>query len=67
MKNNIVEAEYFSGFNISIFQLFGLGPKFTIVCGKCLYTFRQRVPVMDNPTVLCPHCGIINVLPLEVE
>jgi hypothetical protein len=53
----------FEGFNMSIFQFFGSGPKFTIICGKCEFKFRKRIPVVNNPTVVCPYCNTINVLP----
>jgi hypothetical protein len=62
-----VRPHSFEGFNFSLLQLVGKGPKFTITCGECRVTFKQRIPMTDNPGVPCPHCGVVNVLPLEVE
>ena len=56
-----------SGFNMSVTQLFGFGPKFTITCGGCMITFQKRVPMIDEPGVKCPNCGSVNILPLEVN
>lgn len=56
-----------SGFNVSIAQLWGGGPKWTITCGDCLRTFEKRIPMVSNPGVECPSCGAINVLPITVS
>jgi len=60
-----VVPKSFSGWCMSIMQLFGSGPKFTITCGACLATFTQRIPMVDRPGCPCPNCGAVNVLPLE--
>lgn len=52
---------------MSIAQLFGSGPKWTITCGSCNATFRKRIPMVDNPGIPCPSCSAINVLPIEVN
>jgi hypothetical protein len=62
-----VEPAYFSGYGMSIAQFWGSGPKFTINCGACRFTFKQRIPMIDKPGVRCPNCGAVNVLPLEVS
>jgi len=54
----------YSGMSMSIVQLFGSGPKFTITCGNCSATFKKRIPMVDNPGIPCPHCGAVNVLDL---
>lgn len=59
-----VKPKYIGGWNMSIAQLWGSGPKLTITCGDCSSTFKQRVPMIDKPGVVCPHCGTVNVLPL---
>lgn len=56
-----------SGFNMSIAQLWGSGPKWTITCGGCRMTFRKRIPMVDNPGIRCPGCGAINVLPVTIS
>ena len=56
----------FEGYNCSLLQLVGLGPKFTIKCGGCATTFKRRIPVADRPGVPCPHCGAVNVLNVVV-
>ena len=38
------------------------GPKWVIKCGNCGHTFKERIPVINDPTVLCPACGAINEL-----
>ena len=62
-----VDPKGFTGWNMSIMQLFGSGPKITITCGKCSNTFTQRIQMVDNPGSPCPHCGVVNVLPLTVD
>ena len=56
-----------NGWNMSIMQLFGSGPKMTITCGICSNTFTQRIQMVDNPGCPCPHCGVVNVLQLTVD
>lgn len=67
MKKEIVNAKQFQGYNMSLMQLFGKGPKYTIVCGNCEYTFSKRISMVDYPTVECPRCNILNRLSLEIE
>lgn len=57
----IVKAK---GMNMSMtLNLFGIGPKFTLQC-SCGYGWRQRViPGVDNPLIVCPHCGESDRLP----
>jgi len=61
-----VEPKAFTGYNMSIAQLWGSGPKFKINCGNCSITFKQRIPMVDSPGVKCPNCGVVNVLELTV-
>lgn len=56
-----------SGFNMSLTQLWGSGPNWTITCGKCSMTFKERIPMVDNPGIRCPGCGAINVLPVKIS
>ncbi len=63
MSDGTVRPKSASGFN---FSLFGSGPKWTITCGKCSGTFRERIPMVNQPGVRCPYCGAINKLPLFV-
>ena len=55
------------GYNMSIAQLWGSGPLWTIICGQCEMTFQKRIPMIDNPGVACPNCGTVNKLPLVVS
>lgn len=60
---NIVKARAFNGFQATLLQIFGKGPKMTVVCGDCHRTFKQRVPyLVNNPCLTCPHCGTANQL-----
>jgi len=54
------------GWNMSIAQLFGSGPKWAITCGECKVSFKKRMPIVSNPGIVCPHCGTVNVIPVEV-
>ncbi len=62
-----VKPKYFDGWSLRPFVFFGPGPKFTITCGNCERTWRERIPMVNNPGMECPTCKAINVLPLEVE
>lgn len=59
-----VEPAYYSGWNMSLAQLFGSGPKWTITCGACHVTFKKRLPMVSRPGVACPSCGAVNVIPV---
>lgn len=60
-----VRPKAFSGFTATLLQVFGIGPKFSITCGNCSMTFKQRLPTgIDYPGVRCPGCGEINEMPL---
>lgn len=61
-----VEPKDARGMNKSITQLWGSGPKWTITCGACEGTFRERIPIIDEPGIACPYCHAINKLPLVV-
>lgn len=52
---------------MTIAQLWGGGPKFTITCGSCLMTFKERVPMVNKPGIQCPGCRAINVLPVQID
>lgn len=52
---------------MSIAQLWGSGPKFTITCGNCSNTFSKRIPMVDNPGIACPNCGAVNKLPVTIK
>lgn len=67
MTKKVVTPKYFEGWNMSLAQLFGSGPKFTITCGNCSGTFQKRIPIVNHPGIACPYCGAINRLPIEVE
>jgi len=59
-----VKPKRAEGYEVSWnFNLFS-GPKWTIVCGNCEATFEKRIPLIDYPTVVCPHCNAINELNL---
>lgn len=62
-----VKPAAFTGWNMSLFQLFGSGPNFTITCGACYATFKKRLPMVDNPGVECPVCDTVNRVPVVVE
>lgn len=55
------------GLNLSLAQIFGSGPKWTITCGRCRATFKKRIPMVNRPGIVCPHCGVINVLPIKAD
>ena len=41
------------GWNMSIMQIFGSGPKLTIECGHCGRIFEKRVAPANHPIVGC--------------
>lgn len=51
-------------FSAILADLFKIYPKWVIKCGHCGLKFRKRLdPFIDNPTVVCSNCGVVN----EVE
>jgi len=62
-----VEPIQATGYNMSLAQLFGSGPKWTITCGECKGTFRKRIPMIENPGIPCPYCGSVNILPVTID
>ena len=64
---NEVLPKSVEGWNMSLTQLFGESPKFTIVCGNCQCAFKSRTELVDEPRVMCPHCSSINRIPLTWE
>lgn len=57
----------FEGRSMSLAQIFGKGPMFHITCGNCRGSFSQRIPMVDHPGLKCPHCDVINIMPLMME
>ena len=55
------------GWNMSIMQLFGSGPKLTIECGHCGRIFEKRVAPANHPVVGCTWCGKANMLDVITE
>jgi hypothetical protein len=50
------------GWNASIMQLLGSGPKLTIRYGHCDKIFEKRVAPANHPIVGCQWCGGANKL-----
>lgn len=67
MEVEKVRAANYSGFSCTLLMLVGVGPKFTIECGKCHHVFKQRIIVMDYPEVICPACRAVNVIPVVIN
>jgi len=63
----IVNAHNCSGMNMSIAQLWGSGPKFTVTCGECYSNFKERIQMVDYPVVKCPVCQTPNRLNLVIN
>lgn len=42
------------------------GPKFYLECGKCGAAWSERLPVVEDPKVICPECRTTNVLPFTL-
>jgi hypothetical protein len=57
----LVTARSFDGWAVSLHPA---GPKLTITCGWCRHTFRQRVPRVSHPRMLCPACKSLNLVPV---
>jgi len=67
ISNKVVRCHAFHGSNISITLNLFCGPKFYIECGSCRASFNKRIDAVDYPKVICPHCGIINEIPVVLE
>ena len=65
--SNTVMAKCFEGLNMTLLQIIGLGPQFTITCGHCDMTFKKRIPMVNNPGIACPGCATINIIPVVLE
>lgn len=63
----IVNPKYAEGYDMSLCSLFGYGPKWTITCGECEITFKQRLPLINYPIVICPYCHTRNKLNLVIN
>lgn len=66
-SSNFVTPLTASGYNVSWNLNLFSGPKWDITCGKCGHTFTQRIPVRNNPEVVCPACHTVNVINLRVH
>lgn len=63
-KNQVVKIGAFRGMSLSWnLNLFN-GPKFDLRCGKCRHGWRERIQMVDYPTVTCPRCNTVNEIPL---
>lgn len=60
----LVTPDNAEGFNMTLAEIFGIGPKWAITCGTCHGSFKKRLPLVDYPGIACPYCGIINKLNL---
>jgi len=67
MKYRTVKPKSMQGWSFTPLQLIGLTPKYTITCGECDFTFKNRIPMVDYPGIKCPNCGVINKLPVVVN
>lgn len=52
---------------MTLLQLFGAGPKWTIRCGNCSADFQKRLPMVDYPHVPCTHCGSVNRVNVVID
>jgi len=64
-NNQYVKPKMISGMNMSWNLNLFSGPKLYIKCGNCGAGFQYRVPLVSYPTVACPNCKIVNLIPLE--
>lgn len=45
-----------SGWNMSLMQLFGKGPKWNFYCDNCGNTWSKRLPLVNHPVIRCDGC-----------
>ncbi len=64
---HLVTVANYHGWNWSPLQLFGYGPLWAFTCGHCAATFQQRITIIDSPTVECPKCHVLNIVPIKIE
>lgn len=58
MTPKVVKAAEYYGAAASLLG----APKFSIKCGNCGFSWRERIPHVDNPRLLCRVCGVLNQL-----
>ncbi len=67
MTDKIVQIARYQGmshsWNLNLFS----GPKWALQCGHCRHSWRERIPLMDYPTVTCPRCHTVNRIPIVIE
>ena len=44
-----------------LYPMFGYRKKWYITCGGCEHTWRERVPVHEPSSAICPCCGEQNI------
>ena len=62
--SKVVKAHAYSGMNFSWNLNILSGPMTQIQCGECYKIWKERIALMDYPTVECPRCRTINQLNL---
>jgi len=72
MPYKIVEAYAYDGLALLPASLLTLGlvkfsPTWAITCGECFATFKAKIPLIDSPEIVCPHCGARNLLSVTVD
>ena len=67
MTVRVVNAIEAHGWNFTPLLIFGIGPKFNVLCGECKSWFSGRIQMSDNPRLRCLFCDTINILPLGIK
>lgn len=66
-----VTVKAFESWNMSLSTLFGKTPKIKMLCGNCTGYFSRRFDVYEVnrrfPRAVCPHCGVVNKVPMKIE
>ena len=71
MSYRVVEAYAYEGRSLHPASLLTLGlipfsPTWAITCGECRATFKAKIPLIDRPVLVCPYCGVRNLLSVTV-
>ena len=53
--------------SMTLLQLFGIGPKMHVLCGKCERWFAGRIMMVNRPRLKCTFCDAINILDIVLN
>lgn len=61
----MVDAQRWNSMNMSWNLNFFSGPKGVMRCGKCGADSQHRLPLINTPRIVCPHCKEVNKINVQ--